>query len=210
MFGRVCLENVLLCNLSLIKLGYNLYEEQIPYALQSPEMLRGEKVTQASDIYSVGVILYRLVYGVLPFEGNTEKEVLKRVKGRDYNTSYEEGHSPFKLVVSKETHYLIESMLDYHEENRPSLEQILQNSYMSFNVETDFPSYLKPKVNLLPEPFIKKYLLFRPSKTTRSYGNYYNESSYLALSTKDKKMVTIYCPEIRMFETEPRKVESFY
>ena len=27
-----------------------------------------------------------------------------------------------------------------------------------------------------------------------AYGNYYQESSYLALSTKDKKMVTIYCP----------------
>jgi serine/threonine protein kinase len=72
-FGRVCLENVLMCNLAMIKLGYNMYEEQVPYALQSPEMLRGEKVTPASDIYSVGVILYRLVYGVLPCEGHTEK-----------------------------------------------------------------------------------------------------------------------------------------
>lgn len=27
-----------------------------------------------------------------------------------------------------------------------------------------------------------------------SYDNYYQEASYLALSTKDKKMVTIYCP----------------
>ncbi len=101
-------------------------------------------------------------------------------------------------------------MLDYHEENRPTLEQILQNSYMGFTVETDFPSYVKPKVNLLPEPFIKKYLLYRPSKMLIAYGNYYQESSYLALSTKDKKFVTIYCPEIRMFEAEPRKVESFF
>ena len=38
------------------------------------------------------------------------------------------------------------------------------------------------------------------------YDNYYSENCYLALSTKDKKMVTIYCPEIKMFETEPRKV----
>lgn len=77
-----------MCNLSLIKLGYNFYEEQLPYSQQSPEMLKGEKVSPASDIFAVGVILYRLVYGVLPFEGSTEKEVLKRIKGRDYNTSY--------------------------------------------------------------------------------------------------------------------------
>lgn len=56
-----------MCNLSLIKLGYNFYEEQVPYSQQSPEMLKGEKVTPASDIFAVGVILYRLVYGVLPF-----------------------------------------------------------------------------------------------------------------------------------------------
>ena len=62
-----------MCNLSMIKLGYNMYEEQVTYALQSPEQLRGEKVTPASDIYSLGVILYRLVYGVLPYDGLTEK-----------------------------------------------------------------------------------------------------------------------------------------
>jgi hypothetical protein len=53
------------------------------------------------------------------------------------------------------------------------MEQILQNTYMNFTVETDFQSYLKPKVNLLPEPFIKKYLLYRPSKMLHSYDNYY-------------------------------------
>lgn len=70
---------------------------------------------------------------------------------------------------------------------------------MGFTVETDFPAYVKPKINLLPEPFYKKYLLYRASKMQISYGNYYQESSYLALSTKDKKFVTIYTPEIRMF-----------
>jgi hypothetical protein len=65
-------------------------------------------------------------------------------------------------------------------------------------------------VNLLPEPFIKKYLIYRASKMLHKYDNYFQEYSYMALSTKDKKMVTIYTPEIRMFEAEPRKVESYY
>ena len=96
-----------MCNLSMVKLGYNLYEEQIPLYCQSPEMLKGEKVTQSSDIYGVGVMLYRLIYGVLPCEGTTEKEVLKKMKSKDYNTSYEEGHSPFKIIVSKEINFLV-------------------------------------------------------------------------------------------------------
>jgi hypothetical protein len=70
---------------------------------------------------------------------------------------------------------------------------------MNFQVETELQAYLKPKSNLLPEPFIKKYMLYRPSKMTHKYDNYYSEHSYMALNTADKKMVRIYAPEIRMF-----------
>jgi hypothetical protein len=41
---------------------------------------------------------------------------------------------------------------------------------------------------------------------THKYDNYYQEQSYMALCTTTKKMVRIYSPEIRMFETEPRKI----
>ena len=41
-------------------------------------------------------------------------------------------------------------MLDYHEENRPTLEQILANNYMNFEVPIDLQSYTKPKTNILP------------------------------------------------------------
>lgn len=104
----------------------------------------------------------------------------------------------------------MESMLDYRPENRPTVEQILGNSLLNFEVPEEQQAYTKPKVNLLPEPFIKKYLVYRPSKTLHKYDTYYQEHSYLALSTADKRMVTIYAPEVRMFEAEPRRVESFF
>mgnify|MGYP000106091254 CR=1 FL=1 len=91
-------------------------------------------------------------------------------------------------------------MLNYHEENRPSIDQILDNSYMNFHVDTELNAYLKPKTNILPEPFIKKYLVYRSSKTLHKYDPYYQEASFMALSTEHKKLVRIYTPEVKMFE----------
>jgi serine/threonine protein kinase len=40
-------------------------------AYMSPEQLRGEKITHQTDIYSLGVTMFRLLTGRMPFEGTT-------------------------------------------------------------------------------------------------------------------------------------------
>jgi eukaryotic-like serine/threonine-protein kinase len=44
----------------------------------APELIRGEPPTVASDLYSVGVILYELLTGVTPFQDHETDEVLRR------------------------------------------------------------------------------------------------------------------------------------
>jgi serine/threonine protein kinase len=43
----------------------------------SPEQIKGDQATTLSDIYSIGVTLYQMVTGIVPFDGDTEFEIMK-------------------------------------------------------------------------------------------------------------------------------------
>ena len=49
-----------------------------PYYM-SPEQLRGLKIGGASDIFSLGISLYQMLAGKLPFEGKSAMEVMSRI-----------------------------------------------------------------------------------------------------------------------------------
>lgn len=56
-------------------------------AYMSPEHLEGKRLDFRTDVFAVGVVLYQLVTGELPFQGRNPHEILKRIADGTYKDS---------------------------------------------------------------------------------------------------------------------------
>ncbi len=53
-------------------------------AFMAPEIVRGEEAGKPADIFALGILLYQLTVGELPFSGNNPHAVLVRIAETDY------------------------------------------------------------------------------------------------------------------------------
>jgi len=84
-----------------------------PYYM-APEVLDGS-YSKKADLWSLGVLLYTLVSGYLPFQGNSAAEVFRKIKEADYHFNHEEFKS-----VSDECKDLIRRLLVLNQKKRLS------------------------------------------------------------------------------------------
>ncbi|XP_070508420.1 serine/threonine-protein kinase MARK2-like isoform X9 [Chironomus tepperi] len=109
-----------------------------PYA--APELFQGRKYDGPEvDVWSLGVILYTLVSGSLPFDGTTLRELRERVLRGKYRI-------PF--YISTDCENLLRKFLVLNPAKRASLEQIMKDKWMNMGYEDD---ELKPYVEPQPD-----------------------------------------------------------
>ncbi|EME32205.1 serine/threonine protein kinase [Galdieria sulphuraria] len=87
----------------------------------APEVLRNEKSTPASDIYSLGVIFWELGTREVPFKGKNRYELFIGVAESGLKPDFE----LLTLRAGKEYTAVVAQCLAFHAEERPDIEQII-------------------------------------------------------------------------------------
>nr|CAD7393115.1 unnamed protein product [Timema cristinae] len=107
-----------------------------PYA--APELFQGKKYDGPEvDVWSLGVILYTLVSGSLPFDGSTLRELRERVLRGKYRI-------PFYMSTDCEN--LLKKFLVLNPAKRASLENIMKDKWMNMGYEEEeLKPYLEPE-----------------------------------------------------------------
>ncbi|CAH2061951.1 unnamed protein product, partial [Iphiclides podalirius] len=107
-----------------------------PYA--APELFQGKKYDGPEvDVWSLGVILYTLVSGSLPFDGSTLRELRERVLRGKYRI-------PFYMSTDCEN--LLKKFLVLNPAKRASLENIMRDKWMNTGYEEDeLRPYVEPQ-----------------------------------------------------------------
>ncbi|KAM9356445.1 MAP/microtubule affinity-regulating kinase 3a isoform 6-T6 [Pholidichthys leucotaenia] len=110
-----------------------------PYA--APELFQGKKYDGPEvDVWSLGVILYTLVSGSLPFDGQNLKELRERVLRGKYRI-------PFYMSTDCEN--LLKRFLVLNPAKRGTLEQIMKDRWINTGFEEDeLKPYTEPELDI--------------------------------------------------------------
>ena len=132
----------------------------------SPEVLNGT-YTQKCDIWSAGVMLYVMLVGYFPFDGDTHKEMFEAIKRKKFDFDDKQWNN-----ISNEAKDLIKHML-CDEDKRYNVENVLNHPWLKKMTPTT-----KGAVNKIN---IRKLLDYKDSSIFKKFV-----LNYIAIRLKEK------------------------
>jgi serine/threonine protein kinase len=115
----------------------------------SPETTTNDQIDHRSDLFSLGVILYLLCSGYMPFTGREPKEIVKKIRAGQYKPLHEIVQVPERLAL------LVNRMLAPNPDDRPQRGQEvateLTDIARQFGIESSGPSIAYVLKQLFPD-----------------------------------------------------------
>ena len=119
----------------------------------SPEQLAGDQVTEATDLYSLGLLAYEILIGAGPFEGDTPHELLVA-----HLRDVPEPLSKHRESIDPEFESIVAGCLEKDAGRRPTAEEVAQRLNPASGVLLEWPP---PGLEQLRETYREAYLILR-------------------------------------------------
>ena len=158
--------------------------KNLPYYV-SPEII-DRKYNAKCDIWSIGVIMYEMLFGVKLFFGNNYNEVINNIKNKNLDFDIEKLKNEFNIIdLSEDAIYLLNNMLLRELESRFDAKRCLEHPwFVSLKEFDDLDEDINTDSN-------KKNSY---DGTYNNYNNLYNEnndSSFKSSQIDDEKNVIV-------------------
>lgn len=122
------------------------------YEYMAPEIFENKPYNEKVDIWSLGILIYELLHGSSPFKGGSVLDIYKNIL---------KGKLEFKKSLCNNVKNLINQILQYDMNKRPSIEQILTHPYLQKFKKTKKPNneFTKEKIQKKVSPLNNDYFL---------------------------------------------------
>ena len=137
----------------------------------SPEQAKGQPVAKNADLYSLGIVLYEMIIGRVPFRGDSPISIALQHINEDIEFTQEE-----KTKIPHSVRTLISKLTEKSPEDRyQSAEEVIEDiEYIEKNIDLDFikeyDNYVTQKID--QDKLLAKSKNYHPSKNK----NYYEEN----------------------------------
>ena len=134
----------------------------------SPEQAKGQPVSNNADLYSLGIVLYEMLIGRVPFRGDSPISIALQHINEDIEFTPEE-----KTKIPHSIRTLISKMTEKDQEDRyQSAEEVIEDiEYIEKNIDLDF---IKEYDNYVTQKIDQDKLLAK-SKRYNTNRNYYEQ-----------------------------------